>query len=336
VVTKTAVAPAEAGAFDRRRRACEAHRLRGQRSLGQPQHEGAVPGIAGPERIDGLHGEGGHMHDLAALEVEGALRPVRDADPGGGLADEALQTGPWVVLSRAVAQALQAEGDMGREFQHFGHLARRSVAVQDGRDAGLAREPEHAGRARLPARVAEHRVHPLWQRLRQRVRRARDGGVGVGDDDPLARRIDQDGREGRGHPLQATDAGDIDPLALEARQDLVAEPVVAEGAVEEHAATQPGDGDGRVGRRAAARDGELAGTVLLRQGRHGVQAEHLIERRDADAEDGRRHRKRRIVWRVILGRSRPRRAEDLGTSGRLNGRLRQHGVLGSALRVARG
>src|SRR5207344_1831099 len=75
-------AAAESGALDRRPGGCKAHRLGLSLALGEGQGEGAVPGVAGGERVDGRDREGGAMHGLSGLDRADAAIAEGDREPG--------------------------------------------------------------------------------------------------------------------------------------------------------------------------------------------------------------------------------------------------------------
>ena len=54
------------------------------RTFGEPQGTGAVPDVAGAERVHGCNGDGGNVLDQCAVEIDGAGGAVGDADPGAG------------------------------------------------------------------------------------------------------------------------------------------------------------------------------------------------------------------------------------------------------------
>jgi hypothetical protein len=173
---------------------------------------------------------------------------------------------------------------MAGQGNQFRHLVRRAVRVEDRRKARLAREAEEMRGAFLPSRVAQDGVDPLRQAIRKPVGRARKGPVGIGDDHALARPVDDDGRERRSSSRRPPHARAIDLLALQSGDDLPPDRILAQGGVERHRAPEPGDRHGPVRRRAAPSNDELVRAEFFRPRRHRLDAKHLVERRDADAE----------------------------------------------------
>ena len=110
-------------------------------------------------------------------------------------------------------------------------------------------------------------------------------GVGAGGDRDLvlARRVDGDQRDA-GRRVQPRHAPDVDPLALEQRQRLVAEVVGADRADHRHARAEPRRRDGLVGALAAAVAGEApAGDGLAGRGQPlGDHDQVGVDRADDD------------------------------------------------------
>ena len=136
-------------------------------SLRQRQREGAMPDIAGAERIDRLDREGRQMGDLAVLDEKHALLAERDREPCRQAPAPILaRPRRGSLLARDLAQRLRAEGDMACGGDQIG-MGRLAVAV------------EHAGNAGRRGRAQARRARPRPSAYR-RAPRPRPSGKASG------------------------------------------------------------------------------------------------------------------------------------------------------------
>ena len=172
--------------------------------------------------------------------------------------------------------------------RHLAALGRR-LRVDHARHAERA-GPLHRGRRALgPARVGQkrlerQRVEPLAQPAGVEGQRH----VAVVHDHALAGIVHQHGREGGPAALEAPHEVGPHAVVVELGEDRVGRRVVPGPGGEPRLRAQPHDRDGGVRAAPAAdRDGPLRAIFLGPRG-EGVHVEHVVDHRDADAQDARR------------------------------------------------
>jgi hypothetical protein len=242
---------AEAGAFDRR--GAEAKRTAARSPMPSAKASAKAPCQVSPAPSvsDGLDAERRLVRDGAVLYEVAAALAHRDREPGVGAARNGAQGLRGVVLPRDFREPLFAERHMRRERECL-RQSGLAVRIEHRRNAGFAGEAEEMHRPFRPARIAENGADARGQRGGKPGGIGRDIGVGIGDDQPLAPRIDED-RRGRGALARKAPGGRaIDALAFEFHDDGIARHVVAEARREPHRAAEPRDRDRGIGRDAAA------------------------------------------------------------------------------------
>ena len=181
------------------------------------------------------------------------------------------------------------------------------VRVEHARRRRLqARRAEQRARAARPAHVGEHRARVAHARERQ-PRRVVGNVAVVRDDEPLAARVDDDGRLRRTAAGQAAEILRVDAVGRELLRHRRAGGVIAGAAPERDAAAQARDGARGVGRHAAAHLAVRARAHLGRERRNRVDRVDAVERGVPEADDVERspgHARRHGV--SIGRRARPR------------------------------
>lgn len=202
-----------ARAFEARRSDGEAHARDFVFALCKRERESAVEDVAGTERVDRLYRENRALAQCCSLAPQHVLRALRDSKKCRGEVGDTGERRREIVETCGGAQTLGGKHNVGRDPKEIvGHL-RRSVGIK------------HHGKAAFARRYAD-RPHEIWKAIvgKHRVGRCHQAGriagchrfealISVGDDDPIAARVDEDRGQRGGHARHSWTARTVDAVA---------------------------------------------------------------------------------------------------------------------------